>query len=177
MIKEVFPMRKNAERSHITERKKKPMKKFLWFAAVLVLLCMTQAFAESEATPSVLPQATETPTPLAAASDECLHLNIYVVSDLKTHCEFENASHHIIVAYYETECFDCHDFFRDVIVSETAEAHQFVADGDHCDPIHKSHTYWQTCTGCGHTTETTVFCRGTHADIMPKAITKDNEDT
>ena len=98
MIKEVFPMRKNAERSHITERKKKPMKKFLWFAAVLVLLCMTQAFAESEATPSVLPQATETPTPLVAASDECLHLNIYVVSDLKTHCEFENASHHIIVA-------------------------------------------------------------------------------
>ena len=163
-----------------TVRKEPLMRRVVLLAAAMLLLFMLQAVAE-HTTPNEA-QTTETPhtataTPAAAAADdECQHINLYQTSDNKTRCTYENATYHVTVTYHEIECFDCHNYYRKVIVSEVVGYHNYVSSGERCDIDSFRHTYWQRCTGCAHVTETTVFCRGVHEGEPTNAAEDDHAD-
>ena len=181
--KEVFPMHPvGSIFASLACRKEITMKKLACIIAALLLFGMAQAFAESEQIILPTPQPTDSPLAefpqlMATNVDECLHIYIYAVSDILTRCSYRDSSQHVITEYYEVDCFDCHAFPRDVIVSETDELHTYVQTGYNCDADNYQHTTWHRCTGCKHTTETTVFCRGVHETLNSNKIIHDEEES
>lgn len=109
-----------------------------------------------------------------SGEDDCPHVNLYQVSDIKTRKLYEDASSHILYHYYIIQCFDCNNFQREVTVSETVENHDYQVYEDFCDGLNFTHTYSRRCTGCNDIYSTSVFCRGVHS--IPTSIEHDHED-
>ena len=106
--------------------------------------------------------------------DVCEHDNLYQITEIKTRRLYENYSSHILYHYYIIQCFDCYNFQREVITSETVENHNYVAFEEICNELEYTHIYITRCEGCNDTQSTTTFCRGAHA--IPTSIEHDHED-